>query len=215
MRSLSVSYWSLGRIEADSAPVSLDRSFINASAAKTFFADGTSTIEKVLAVDPDDWTRDTSRCLYDSFGDLERYLGNLDSARNYYEKAEKIADESRAKNNESCEILSDLTCNLLNLGDLNYVEEKYDAALEYYERFRTAVDELTRKDPTAIRTQTLSTAALYRESLSALSQGDKKRARERLETALQHAEGLAQKYPDNALIKKDVTYLQGKLNDVP
>ena len=212
LRDLSYSYWSLGNLEADAAPVSLERSFINADAARTFFENGTSTIEKVLAVDPNEWTRDMSLSLYDSFGDLERSLGNLDSARKLYEKAEKIADEFRAENNESSEILSHAARNLLNLGDLNYAEKKFDVARGYYERFRTAVDELTRKDPTAIRTQTLSTAALYRESLSALSHGDKKRARERLEAALQHAEELAQKYPADASMKQDAAYLQGKLN---
>ena len=215
LRDLSISYWLLGKLESDAAPVSLERSFINADAARTFFENGTSTIEKALAlaVDPDEWTRDTALCLYDSFGDLERSLGNLHSARKFYEKAEKIADEFRAENNESCEILSNAARNLLNLGDLNYAEKKFDVARGYYERFRTAVDELVRKDPTAIRTQALSTAALYRESVAALIRGEHERARERLETALQHAEELAQKYPDDAMIRRDAAYLQSKLGE--
>lgn len=59
----------------------------------------------------------------------------------------------------------------------------------------------------------LSTAALYRDSLAALSKKDKKAAREHLEAALKHAKKLAQKYPDDALIKRDLAYLQAQLEE--
>jgi|BioPla2DNA2_1021312.scaffolds.fasta_scaffold03996_2 tetratricopeptide (TPR) repeat protein len=213
LSDLIYTHWSLGKNEVDSPSVSSERSFIDANAARSAFENGVASIEKVLTPDPDERTRDTSLCLYDSFGDLERSLGNFGSARNFYEKAEKIVGEFYKENNASCAILFNRARNLLNLGDLNYAEKKFKEAIEYYERFRTAVKELTDKDPTAVRTQMLSTAALYRDSLAALSKKDKKAAREHLEAALKHAKKLAQKYPDDALIKRDLAYLQAQLEE--
>ncbi len=176
-----------------------------------------SVIRQLAEADPTsaDKQRDLS-VSYIKLGDVSKLAGNLQAARDYFDKglgiSRKLAEDDPDRNNADKQ--RDLSITFYKLGEVSQEEGNLKAARVYFEDGLRISRKLAKDDPTnAVKKSDLSNSY---DRLGVVSKAERnlKAARDYFEKGLRIRRKLAKRDPTNAVKKRDLFVSYDRLGDV-